>query len=478
MAKLLNRRSLIKGMGLGAASPLLGSLMGRIVSDAQAASGPSRRFLFLTQGNAWSHSGDLFGSKAATNTGKKSKLFSARYASPTDFDLPAWAQSFAPYKNDVALWFGLYGYNDSLTFFPNHGMDSMLMTANFRQTFDEPAAGGISIDRLLGKRLQQRYGDIHQSTNMGPFCSTYKSAACPSYDDAAKLAPCYTSPAKAYAAYFGAVMNVSTPAVEKTLADKKSLFDGMVDDLNRARMKLAAGADRAKLDQAVESLREFERKTTALNNMPSRLGQKPPAPTLDDTSMNREVVRALADLSVLVQGYELTHVSHLTLNGFAYFSEDPWKNLAGPDFNNFGEMHNGLFHSRTDEAVTECAKIHKYVAGEIAWMRKRMDEFAEGPGTMGENTVVVWMTNSGMRHHNGFDAQLLFMLAGKNTKVKAPYWPDFFTREVPDEADKDFVLKGSQHMGAAYATLAQAADLTDITKFGKGEGTIKDVLRA
>jgi len=194
--------------------------------------------------------------------------------------------------------------------------------------------------------------------------------------------------------------------------------------------------------------------------------------------MNREVVRALADLSVLVQGYELTHVSHLTLNGFAYFSEDPWKNLAGPDFNNFGEMHNGLFHSRSDAAVTECAKIHKYVAGEIAWMRKRMDEFAEGPGTMGENTVVVWMTNSGMRHHNGFDAQLLFMLAGKNTKVKAPYWPDFFTREVPGEADKDFFLKGSQHMGAAYATLAQAADLTDITKFGKGEGTIKDVLRA
>ncbi len=464
--KLIGRRNFVTGLGLGAGASLLMPFCRRIIGEAIGQPLPQRRFMFVTQGNAWNHEGDTKGSTPATNTGQKSAMFNAPYRSSQDFDLPAFMEAFAPYKKEVSIWFGLTNFNQSDA---NHGPQRSLLNA----VDVKVTTGAISIDRFLGKELKAKYGDIHDSTNVGPTCASYggKDPRSPSMDGPGRNSDAYMTPVQAFAAYFGAAAGMSAPQTAANVDLDRSLFDGMRDDLARARKRLAGTRDVEKFDQATQSLREFEKRLSDLRTDPRVTGTKPAAPTLDSGAMTKEVIRGLADLSVQAQAFGLTHVSHLALHGSAAFDQDSWKVLAGPDFSNYGENHNGLFHTTTLEGSENIRKMHRYVAAEIAWMRAQLGAVRVGTGTLADETVIVWIVQGGLRHHGGSDGQLMVLLAGSQSRVKAPYWPDFFT------AGSGNGVKGQYHMGQAYVSLANAAGL-GTTTFGAGQGPLPDVLRA
>jgi hypothetical protein len=462
---LVGRRNFVKGLGLGAGATLLGPLCTRIVREAQGQAARERRFLFVTQGNAWNHSGDSKGQTGASNTGQKSAMFRAGWRSPADFDLPTFAEALAPFKKEIAIWFGLTITNTSPA---NHGPAGNILIAGAASGAD------ISIDRWLARELKKRYSDVHEGTLVGPVCVSYggKNIAAPSYDGAGRRTDGYMTPVKAYAAYFGSVAGVAPQQVQANTDLEKSLLDGMREDLARVKRRLAGTGDLAKFDQAVESLRQYELKLQALGSSARLMAGKPPAPpaTLDKSGMDKEVLRALEELTVQVHSFGLTHVSHYSMHGAAAFDDDNWKPLAGPTFNNYGQNHNGLFHTENDTASESVRMMNRFMAGEIAWMRGELGKVRVADGTLADETVIVWIVQGGLRHHGGSDAQLVFLLAGDRTRVKAPHWIDFF---LPTSSG----VKGGKHMGQAYVSLAHAADLP-LQAFGAGQGPLPDVLRA
>jgi hypothetical protein len=278
------------------------------------------------------------------------------------------------------------------------------------------------------------------------------------------------TPVQAYAAYFGMASGMTPQQVQANLDLDKSLFDGMREDLARARKRVSAG-EAAKLDQVTGSLRELEMKLQALQSGARLSAGKPPAPTIDTSGMDPMIIRALSDLTVQVQAFGLTHVSHFSMHGRAAFDDDNWKPLAGADFNNYGQNHNGLFHTENDTAAGEVRKMHRYMAAEIAWMRGALGKIALGSGTLADETVIVWTVQGGLRHHGGSNAQAIVLLAGSKTRVAAPLWSDFLT------ATEAGALKGTQQLGSAYVSLANAMDVP-ITTFGMGQGALPGVLRA
>lgn len=463
---LVGRRNFISGLGLGAGATLLTPLCRRIIAPALGQTMPERRFVFVTQGNAWNHEGDTKGSTAATGTGQKSAMFNAGFRSPQDFDLPVFMDALAPYKKEVAIWFGLTNFNQSDA---NHGAQRSLLNA-----VDVVATtGAISIDRFIGKELKKRYNDLHDSSNVGPVCVSYKGGTprSPSMDGPGRNADAYVTPVKAYAAYFGAATAMAPQQIAANLDLEKSLFDGMREDIARARRKLAGTRDVEKFDQATQSLREFEIKLGALQSDPRLTSKKPAAPTLDTSGMSPECVRGLADLTLQLQAFGLTHVSHLSMHGSAAFDQDNWKALAGADFSNYGENHNGLFHTTTPDGSNQIRKMHRYVASEIiGYLRAQLASHKTAEGTLADETVILWMVQGGLRHHGGSDGNLVVALAGARTRVKTPYWTDYFN------ATSGNGIKGSKHMGQAYVSLANAADLP-ITTFGAGQGALPDVLK-
>lgn len=458
---LIGRRNFVAGLGLGAGATLLAPLCRRIIGEALGQTMVHRRFVFVTQGNAWNHEGDTKGATGTTNTGQKSLMFRAGFRSATDFDLPAFMTALEPYKKQVAIWYGLKSINQTDA---NHGPQRALLTA----VDVVKTGGGISIDRLIGKELQARHKDIHSSTNVGPRCASYggNDPRSPSMDGPNQMTDAYMSPVKAFQAYFG-ITGMATATM-----NEKSLLDGMRDDIARARRRLGTSKDVAKLDHAVTSLREFEVKLWALETDPRLQGpNRPVPPTLSALGMTKELVRGLADVSMQALGLGLTHVAHLSLHGSAAFDLDDWKPLAGADFNDYNNMHDGLFHTTTTAASDEMRKMHRFTAGEIAWMREKLATYSAGNGTVADETVFLWMVQGGLRHHGGSDAQLVFMIAGPNTRIKTPYWADYFTSTGSSQ------ITGSKQMGQAFASLAQAADL-QVNAFGAAQGALpSDVLK-
>jgi hypothetical protein len=464
---LIGRRNFLEGLGLGAGATLLGPLCSRIVGEALGQGAPARRLLFVTQGNAWDHTGDTKGVTTATPTGAKSVMFAANFRSPTDFDLPSFMEALAPYKSQMAIWFGLSSINQSDA---NHGPQRALLN----EVDVNKTTGDISIDRLIGRELKRRYNDLHDSSNMGPVCTSYPGGTprSPSMDGPGKNTDGYTTPVKAYAAYFGAATGMTPAQMTANVDLDKSLFDAMREDIARARKKLEKGRDVAKLDQATQSFRELETKLGALRSDPRITGGKPPAPTLDAPAMTPALVRGLADVTLQLQQFGLTHVGHLSMHGSAAFDQDSWKALAGADFNNYGENHNGLFHTETAAGTAEIRKMNRYVAAEVVgYLRAQLGTMKAASGTLADETIIVWIVQGGLRHHGGSDANLAVVLAGPQTKIKAPYWPDYFT------AAGSGGIRASKRMGNAFISLANAVDVP-LTTFGIASGALTDVLRA
>lgn len=469
---LIGRRNFIHGLGLGASATLLTPLCTRIIKEAMGQTDVHRRFIFVTIGNAWNHEGDTKGSTTTMNTGMKSAMFRAGFRSPTDFDLPIFMEALNPYKSEVAIWYGLQVINQSDA---NHGAQRAILT----EVDVAKTTGDISIDRKIGAELKARYKDIHQSSVVGPLCTSYPggSARNPSMDGPGRNSDCYMTPVKAYTAYFGAATGgtVTPQQMTANVNLDKSLFDGMVADINRAKSRLGGTKDVEKFDQALQSLREFETKIGALSNIPvtTVAGGKPPAPTLDATAMTAPLMKGLADITVQLQAFGLTHVGSLSIHGSAAFDQDNWKGLAGADFNNYGENHNGLFHQVTDAGSNEMRKMHKYVASEIVgYLRAQLGMYKAGTGTLADETVIAWINQGGLRHHGGSDGNLMFMLAGKNTRIKAPFWMDYFTETSGNG------IRGSKKIGNAFISLANSAEIP-MTTFGTASGALgPDVLKA
>jgi hypothetical protein len=252
--------------------------------------------------------------------------------------------------------------------------------------------------------------------------------------------------------------------VKSTLDLDKSLFDGMARDIERARGRLA-GAERAKLDQLLESARETEKKLSALQDSPRFTGAKPSAPTVDRSGLYRDVIHGFMDLAFQVQAFGLTHVSLVSIAGEFGTYSDSWGSIL-PGIP--GDTHNGLMHTPNYEQIR---RINTYQASELAYLRQQLGTVQEGGEAMADHSVSLWVNGAGLRHHRGSNCQVLVLLAGKHSRVKAPLWQDHTTLV----SGKLYKLEGGRHVGEAFVTLGQAMGV-EMTTFGAGKTALPGVL--
>jgi hypothetical protein len=372
--KLIGRRNFLAGLGLGAGSYLLGTIFTKnLLPEALGAPGAARKRLFLiTNAN-----------------GFMEKSYTCTARSETDFDLNPVFESLAPFKSQLVIASKFHNPFDRALHGNQFATLSVLPSPN--QTGEKRGPpGGISIDRLLAKQIGAK--DAFPSTAQG--LAEGKNILCVSSDGLNQPFPAIGSPVKAYDTYFGGgAAPGAAPDLSKQLAQDKSLLDLIAGDVTRMQGRLA-GAEKAKLDQYLASLRGVERQLAELGASRGNC-QAPPKPgaDVDRASLNPKVVAAHIDVAFAAQMCGLTRISHMSILG-----------MEGPHIA-YGWLGDTRGHHNTHHAgdYVTIQKIDTFIVSCVAQVAAAMSKVPETGGTMLDNSLVAYINTCGGRHHGGQD---------------------------------------------------------------------------
>ena len=254
-----------------------------------------------------------------------------------------------------------------------------------------------------------------------------------------------TDPYAAYARIFmfGADDAAAKAALERQLLKKQSALDLVLDEATSLQSKLGS-ADKARIQQHMDSLRDIERTltgtSTAVGCQPFDLGTKLD-PYNDD---NHEAIGTLFQkISVLAFACDLTRVVNFNWSG----------NTSNRVYRNLGltEGHHDISHNSADDAFAKIRMIHKHLWTMSTNLYEDLKGVSEAGGTLWDNTLVVHWNELGQGDtHSENDAMVIFAGGAANYFKRGRYL-DFLNK--PTFAD--MLVSCFQYMG-----------FSDVLKFG------------
>jgi hypothetical protein len=273
-----------------------------------------------------------------------------------------------------------------------------------------------------------------------------------------KTVPLVCSPELAFKSLFGSVAGGSNRAA----FDRRThLLEFMADDVKRARSALVA-EEREKFDQYLQAFEALHARQAKIESIEKELKEN--APKLDDkfakpTETNRLEAQFEIAAAALIAG--LTSVVTIASGGGGqhYIS---FPELGIPvDGHHYG--HGGGVNGKTYE---ECfVAVRQYHAKLIANLAARLDSIREGDGTMLDNTLIVYLSDSGDAHHPSLKEWPVVLLGGWARKLNlAGRYLQFPCYEAA----------GHRTISNLYLTLLEAAGAPR-DSFGLSDPGLKDI---
>ncbi len=378
----ITRRTALKGITLGAGAALLNPVFSQLVAHAAGASSAVRkRFVFVVQSNGINPNHVIPVGLPTRRDKELPKNEAAVTTRLADHELP---EPLVPFKDRLTIIRGLSGRiaeGGTGGHSTNHGALGCYPGSQgpMAQTIDW-ALGGASpgIIPCVGPGILSK---PDQTLNY-QIC-----ASAPG-----KAAPIQCSPEQAFKGLFGSV----TGGASRAEFDRRTtLLDFMADDVRRARGHLA-GEERAKLDQYLEAFESLHGRQGKVEQIEPAL--RADAPRLDarfqkPTETNRLEAQFETAAAALIAG--LTNVVTLTSGGggqqYISFTE-----LGIPiDGHEYG--HGKGVNGKTAE---ECfVAVRQYHCQLIANLATKLQSVREGDGTMLDNTLIIYLSDSGEAHH-------------------------------------------------------------------------------
>jgi hypothetical protein len=199
----------------------------------------------------------------------------------------------------------------------------------------------------------------------------------------------------------------------------RSILDFVVRSASRLRARLGA-ADRARLDDYLETVREVERRIDAVEarNGSGEPRELPTAPVGVPDSFSAHV-RLMFDLQALAFAADVTRV-------FAFKLGRDNSNRTYPESGFSGAFHNTSHHSGREDRIVDFATINTYHVSTVAYLLEKLGAIPDGDGTVLDHTLVMYgsaMGDSNLHNHK----RVPFFIAGRaggalrgGVHVKAP----------------------------------------------------------
>jgi hypothetical protein len=442
------RREVLKLAGYGSAAtlltPMLGQLAAHAAGDTKAAN--RKKVVFVLQCNGMHPAHLMPSGLERPKSGKWSNDKLEEY-SLKERALHAALEPLTPFKERLALVGGLSGRIALSDHSANHGAlgcypaNKGPMAQTIDCTIGEANPGIFPYVALgMAEKLDQTLN--YQLSASGP----------------GKANPVQCNPELAFKALFGSVAGGNSRAA---FDRRTNLLDFMADDVKRARGQLV-GDEKAKFDQYLEAFENLRDRQAKIDSIADDL--KKHAPKLDakfakPTETNRLEAQFETAAAALITG--LTNTVLLTSGG------------GGQHFPAFPELgipvgghhygHGGGVPGKTHE---ECfVTVRQYHCKLISELAKTLDSVKEGDGTMLDNTVIVYLSDSGDGHHPQLREWPVVLLGDLGGKLKTR------SRYLQFPA---YESKAHRTMANLYCTLLHAVG-RPIDKFGVPDPGLKDV---
>ena len=236
-----------------------------------------------------------------------------------------------------------------------------------------------------------------------------------------KPLPYYADPMLAYAELFGAIASGGDARAANAI--DRNLLDFMVDDVKRYQNRLSS-REKEKLGHYLNGFEALQKRQAKLLSMKETLAKAAPELREDFTSkIEIERVKAHFDLaaSSLIAG--LTRV--VTIRADHMSMRLTGLGLGSKTVHGIGHMIEGekggnggqpFANGKGEFAVR--ATILKFHMQQIGQLATKLSAVREGDGWMLDNTVIVYMSDHGDRHHSKFYDWPMVVLGGAGGKLR------------------------------------------------------------
>ncbi len=324
------------------------------------------------------------------------------------YTLPTHLNSLTPYRSDLIMHKQLWQPFGRVDGEGSHARDhgTFLCCARLNKSMDIIRAG-ISVDQVIANMLSGSTpvkSVVMSRNNFGGADSGYSSyyEKTLSWSSATQATRRVNNPGEAFDLLFSGSSNPQQSQTEaaKRAANKKSILDSTMESINQVTTQLGQ-SDKQKLDQYLTSIREVEKKITAL---------PPPARNCNKGTKPLSVVdfpthiRLMMDLMVLAYQCDLTRVISNSLGSASKFN-----------FLNIFDLHHATSHWSSDKSFPEkYRKTTTWYAEQFAYFLKRMKETIDVNGkSLLDNSMIIMGSGLNMQGTGHYHDNLPIILAGK-----------------------------------------------------------------
>lgn len=393
-AKLLSRRTILRGLGVSLGLPWLEAMgpIGAWAEDADPSAVAPNRMAFLYVPNG-KHMPDWTPEKEGA-----------------DFELSPTLEPLAAVKHKLMVLSGLT--QDKARSYGDGGggharaMAAFLTGVHPNKTDGTDIRNGVSVDqaaaaqvgdrtRLASLEIGAEHGAMAGNCDSGYSC-VYTSTM--SWRSATQPLPKQVNPKIVFERLFGS----GDKAAKKRNARRKSILEYVREDSKGLAGKLSKN-DRRKLDEYFSSIRDIEQRMERAEKLPPVKVPDYPAPT-GIPGNYEDHIRLMCDLMVLAFQSDVTRIATCVFANEA--SNKPYPFIGVPD------GHHDLSHHGGDKAKHDkLRKINLFHTKQLAYLLERLDAIEEGDGTLLDHAMIAY--GSGIHDGNAHNHEdLPMVLAG------------------------------------------------------------------
>ena len=377
----LDRRSVLKGVTLGAGAVVLQPFLNALAAEARGEA-PPPRIVFLFESNGlWPYHIQPKGVEVPK--GGNGKLIDLPLK---DLELPEPITPLAPFKDRMTIIQNL----SCMQAYPNHGAGyGALGCYNARHsqangTFIDPMAQ--TVDHALAGSLPGIIPVVGLGVHANPeavFANTV-SVVSPK-----RPLPIMCQPDVAFQTLFGSVAEGNAG---KAFQARNKLLDWCRSDIKRVQSELPS-MDREKLDVYLDTFEQMRSRQDKVAEIKDRLKANLPAIDKFDSKRMTDRFEAQCANAVAALASRLTNVVVLDASCGPH-GYKTWKEL-GVTVDGHEIGHKAGSPDRDKYAVP----IRQFHATRVADLAKRLSAVKEGDGTLLDNTLIIYMSDSAEEHH-------------------------------------------------------------------------------
>ena len=388
--KHLSRRTVLRGLGVTLALPVLESMVPAATVFGQTVAA-ARRTRF---GAIYFPHGVI---QAQWNP----------VAEGAGYELTPILQPMKPFYDKVTVVSNLkhaLAYGSGATANHNRAASAFLSGA-YAKTGAQPHLG-VTIDQVIAKKLGQdtplpslKLAIEGASVNCGDGLScSYRDTI--SWQSETSPLPMQNNPQVVFERLFGDGNDVDQRKARRK--QSLSLLDSVLDEANGLQQKLPS-SDRARMDQYLTDVREIERRIQKAGEQVSDVLDLPAAPTGVPNDVE-EHIKLMYDLQVLAWQTEITRVSTFQV-------AHELSNSVYPKSTIRDAFHILSHHSNIQENKDRFTVLNRYHVGLLAYFLDKLQKTPDGDGTLLDHSLVLY--GSGLGDGNQHDhADLPVLVAG------------------------------------------------------------------